>query len=302
MIPFALLLLIGAGPQASRVPGSSVSLEPPPGFTASSRFAGFERADLQASIMVTEIPGPFASVTGGMNAAGLATRGMTLIASGRTQVDGKQALLLYVSQSAGGIEYVKWMLSAGDAKGTVMIVATFPKSAEAELGGALRASVLSARWTAAAAPDPFEGLPFRVAATASLKIAGRMNNLLLMTESGSMQPRGPGSAVFMIGSSVAPVQITDLAGFAEARARQTKQLRNLQISRHGSVTVAGSVAHELIAQGTDQASGRAVALYQVLLPEDGGYVLMQGLVATSRAAAMIPEFRTAAQSYQRVSR
>ena len=40
--------------QPIRVTGTSIVLAPPPGFVASERFPGFERADLQASIMVTE--------------------------------------------------------------------------------------------------------------------------------------------------------------------------------------------------------------------------------------------------------
>jgi hypothetical protein len=129
-----------------------------------------------------------------------------------------------------------------------------------------------------------------------------MNNMLLLTESGTMKPQGPNSAMFIVGSSVAPVRIDDLAAFAESRARQTKQLKAIRIAPHGSVTIDGTVAHELIAEGTDQPTGRAVTLYQVLLPEDGGYVLMQGLVASSRGAALIPEFRAVAQSFRRLSR
>jgi len=305
LLLIALLLALSHPPaafQASRVPGSSVTLEPPPGFTASSRFGGFERADVQASIMVTEVPGPFASVTGGLNARGLAARGMTLISSARREVDGKEGLLLQVSQASNGVEFLKWMLAAGDAKQTTMIVATFPKSAAEDLSEAMRTAVLSARWTQRSSPDPFEGLPFRITPTATLKIAGRMNNLLVLSETGSMQPQGPNAALFIVGSSVSPVQIDDLATYAETRAKQTKQMRDIRVSRQGSVTIAGTAAHELVAEGTDASTGRAVTLYQVLLPEAGGYVLMQGLVASRRATAMIPEFRRAAQSFSRVAR
>jgi hypothetical protein len=305
LLLIAVLLALPHSPaafQPTRVPGSSVTLEPPAGFTASSRFAGFERADAQASIMVTEVPGPFAGVTGGMNARGLATRGMTLISSTRREVDGKQGLLLQVSQAANGVEFLKWMLAVGDAKQTTMIVATFPRAAEADLSDSMRQAVLSIRWAQRSSPDPFEGLPFRITPSTSLKIAGRMNNLLVLSESGSMQPQGPNAALFIVGSSVSPVRIDDLATYAETRAKQTKQMNDIRVSRQASVTIAGTVAHELIAEGTDTSTGRAVTLYQVLLPEGGGYVLMQGLVASPRATAMIPEFRRAAQSFSRVAR
>jgi len=36
-----------------------------------------------------------------------------------------------------------------------------------------------------------------------------------------------------------------------------------------------------------------------VLPDPQGYVLMQGMVASTRGALMVPEFRRAAQTFQR---
>ena len=297
------VLLDGGGSvsQSTRVAGSSVSLTPPTGFSTSARFAGFERADLQASIMVTELPAPFAGITRGMTASGLASRGMTLLASKRMTVDGREALLVHASQQANGADVLKWLLISGDAKASVMIVATFPRSAEAELSDAVRASLLTARWNSAttAAPDPFEGLAFRVTPTRTLKIAGRVNNLLTLTESGSMTQQSVSAAMLFVGTSLAPVKLDDLAGYAEARALKTAQLKGLRISQRASITIDGASGHELVAEGSDVKTGRAVTLYQVMAPEGDGYVLIQGLVASSRAAVMVPEFRQVAQSYRR---
>jgi len=300
----AILLQVSpAVAQAIRVTGTSVALAPPEGFVASSRFPGFERADLQSSVMVTEIPGPVADVSRGMTAAGLATRGMTLISSTRQLVDGRQALLLKVSQPAGGMTVHKWMVVSGTASTTVMIVGTFPKEYESQIGDAIKDSLLTARWAASAAPpDPFEGLPFRVSPTKSLKVAGRMSNMLMLTESGQMSAQGPTAAVFVVGTSLAPVDLTDLKAFATTRASQTKQLKGLRLSEQGPTTIRNEAAYELVAEGTDISTGRLVTLYQVVLPDPQGYVLMQGMVASTRAATMVPEFRSAAQTFRRSAR
>lgn len=289
--------------QAVRVTGTSVALAPPPGFSPSSRFPGFEREDLQAAVMVTEIPGPVTELARGMTAPGLATRGMSLISSTKQLVDGRQALLLKVSQQAAGSTFVKWMIVSGDAKASVMIVGMFPSSYEAQIGDAMKASLLSARWSASdGPPDPLEGLPFRVSPTAVLKIAGRMSNLLMLTESGEIGPTGPSAAVFIVGSSVAAVDLVDLRGFAALRARQTQQLKDLRIRQEGPATIDGVAGYELVAEGTDSATGRSVTLYQVVVPDGLGYVLMQGLVASARAATMVPEFRRVAQTFSRTAR
>jgi hypothetical protein len=294
-----LVQMASLSAQAVRVAGTSVTLVPPPGFMASTRFPGFERAELQASIIVTEVPGPMADLTRGMTRAGLATRGMTLITSTRLQLDGSPALLLHVSQPAAGSLFLKWMIVIGDAKTSTMVVATFPKTAEGELSTPLKESLLTVKSNVAGAPDHFEGLPFRVSATPTLKIAGRVSNLLLLNESGRMTPQGPDSALLAIGSSVAPVKIDDIRAFSEQRAAQTRQLKGIRITSGSPITIDGHAAYELVGEGTDTATGRLVTLYQVVMPDSGGYVLMQGMVAASRSTAMIPEFRRAASTFRK---
>ena len=301
-----VVLLLQVSPvvgQTIRVTGTSVAMAPPAGFVPSGRFPGFERADLQSTIMVTEVPGPVADVSRGLTATGLASRGMTLISSTRQLVDGRQALLLKVSQPASGMTVHKWMIVSGDAKTSVMVVGTFPSEYEPQLGDAMKESLLTARWAAVAAPpDHFEGLSFHISPTTSLKIAGRMSNMLMFTESGRMGPQGPTTAVFVVGTSLAPVDLSDLKAFAITRASQTHQLKGLRVSVQGATTIGNETAYELVAEGTDVATGRLVTLYQVILPDPQGYVLMQGMVASTRAGTMVPEFQKAAQTFRRKSR
>ena len=305
LITLLAVILLQVSPvsaQAVRVAGTSVALAPPPGFQPSSRFPGFERPDLQSAVMVTEIPGPAADLSRGMTAANLATRGMTLLSSRKNVVDGREVLLLKVSQPAGGTTVHKWMIVTGDAKTSVMIVGTFPREHESAIGDAMRESLLTARWSAAATPPThFEGLPFRVSATPTLKVAGRVSNMLMLTESGQMGPQGPDAALFIVGASLAQVDVSDLKAFAKVRASQTKQLQGLRVSAEEATTVGNEAAYEIVAEGTDIATGRIVTLYQVVLPDPQGYVLMQGMVASTRAAAMVPEFRRVAQTFRRTA-
>lgn len=307
MLILLVLILLALGPQparaqAVRVAGTSVTMEAPSGFVAATRYPGFERADLQCSIMVTEVPGPFAELARGMTAANLATRGMTLVSTAKPIVGGRQVLLLKASQPAAGTTVLKWMLVAGDAKSSVMIVGTFPAAHEAEIGDAVRASLLSARWSVASAPDPFEGLPFTIAGTPALKVAGRMSNLLLLTESGEMTPKDPDAALFAVGSSVAAVDPGDLKAFSHQRVRQTKQITAVRVVQEGPTTIDGASGYEIVADAKDVSNGRSVSVYQVVLPVGDGYVLMQGLVAPARATVMVPEFRRVAQTFRRTTR
>ena len=70
--------LVSAGQataQSVRIPGTSVSLTPPPGFQMATRFSGFERLDAGASIVVTEMAAPFEEVAAGMRGQAAAEKG-----------------------------------------------------------------------------------------------------------------------------------------------------------------------------------------------------------------------------------
>jgi hypothetical protein len=282
-----------------RIPGTRTSLQPPEGFSLADRFPGFQRADVQSSIMVSEIPAPATEMMKGMTREGLAKQGMTLVSSQAERIGGREALLLQVAQSAAGTAFLKWMLVTGDQQTTLMIVGTFPKAVEERIGSAIRGSVLSVSWPSGASIDQFEGLPFRVTPSPKLKVAGRMANMLLLTESGRMGPLGPTEALYVVGSSVSEGRIADLRAFSEARAKQTAEVKDIRNFDGHTLKVGELAAYELLADAKDMKTGTPIRLYQVVALDGSGYIMMQGLVGAARAAALLPEFRRVTASFRK---
>jgi hypothetical protein len=283
---------------AVRVPGTRVTLDPPPGFTPSDRFPGFQRADKAASIIVTELPGPAVEMQRGMTRDVLSTRGMTLIQSQTVTVGGQDALLIHVSQSAAGTEFLKWMLVAGDGKQTVMVVGTFPKAATG-LSLPIKKAVLSISWGGVVKAPPFEGLRFRVDPTPTLKLAGRVGNALVLSESGTMGPSDSDQAILVIGSSLSEASIGNVEKFARERASSSTQVGPLRnVVGHG-ITTDGLPGYELVAEANDVKTGRAVRMYQLVLVEGGTYYLAQGFVAASRPPEIMDQYRQVTRSFRR---
>jgi hypothetical protein len=282
-----------------RVPGTTVTLVPPAGFTPADRFPGFQRVDMSASIVVSELPGPAETMQKGMTRETLASRGMTLIRSETVKASGKDALLIHVSQSVDGKEYLKWMLIAGDEKKLVMIVGTFPKEAS-ELSLSIKRAILSASWSSLTKTPTNEGLTFRIFPTATLKRAGRVANMLVFNESGKMGPGDATQAVLVVGSSISDASIENVEKFARERATKTSQVGPLRNIEGRELTTDGLPGYELVAEATDRKTGREVRMYQLILADQTTYYIAQGFVAASRGPAIVDQFRKVTGSFRRL--
>jgi len=287
--------------QTVRIPGTSVTLAPPEGFSIAHQYPGLERRDLQASIMVTELPVAAADMIRSMTKPALSSRGMVLISARDAVIKGNPSRLLHVRQKSATAEVLKWMLIAGDAKTTVMVVGTFPTNASPEVGDAIQRSLLTASWGSAASPDPFEGLSFKVTPTDQLKLAQRVSNMLMFTESGTTGSPGSTEALYIAGHSLGKGQIGDVRAFSESRAKQTTLMTGFTNFTGRPIQVAGLDAFELEGDGTDARSGQAMRLYQVTIPDETGYFILQGLCRADRVKNIFPEFRALTSSFRIVA-
>ncbi len=279
-----------------RISGTQVSLTPPPGFSASTRFSGFESVETQASIMVTELPGPFDEVKKMLVPEQLAKQRMTLLSRSDEQINQGHAILAHIVQRYAGDDFLKWMLIAGNESKTRLIVATFPKESEATLKDALRQSVLTAAWVNDSI-DPFDGLNYRIKAAGTLKLAGRLSNLLMFTESGLQRIAGPEEGLFVFGASIADRDLSNLKKFAEDRTMLTARMKDIEIKSSMPTSIAGLKAHEIVASAKDDATAKPMLLYQTLIADDKTYYIAQGMVTAERGNAMLPHFRATANSF-----
>lgn len=285
--------------QAVRVPGTKVSLAPPAGFLAARQYPGFEQESGPASIMVTELPGPAGDMLRAMTGEALATRGLILVTAHDRTISGHPARLLHIRQQTVNGDALKWMLITGDGATTIMIVGTYPAAGSAATGSAIQQSLLTTAWGTSTPVNAFEGLPFHVTPTARLKLAHRVSNMLTFTESGTMGSPGSTEALYLVGHSIGYGDLGDLRTFSETRARQTTLTTGVGNFAGRIVQVDGRDAYELEADAVDSRSGLPLRLYQVIIPDETGYFIAQGLSGADRARVMVPEFRAVTASFRR---
>lgn len=283
------------------VPGTTVSLEPPQGFVAAEEFPGFQQEDLCAAIQVRELSWPADAAQETMTEEKLASRGMTLLSTQKVEVGGIDSLLLQVSQTADGMEFLKWMLVTGDARQTVIVIGTFPKAEEAATSEPVLKAMLSTTRDAGVKPNPWAGLPFRIAPSARLKLATRINDSLVFTQDGTFGPgSAPGDVVYLVGEADANEASTDVEALSRSllpQAAKIKDLRNLE-GRH--LTVGGLGAYEMIADATYVESDETVRVCQTIALDGQGCFVFVGIVGSAHADTYLPEFRSMTASFQRV--
>ena len=297
------LLSLSAAAQALSdpvpVPGTGVSLMPPPGFVAATQFPGFGQEESGASIMVTEIPGPYAEVTAGFSKGGLVSQGMTLVSKQEITLEGRKALLLHLKQTAEGMAYLKWLAALGDEKQTVLVTATFPEELKERLSEPLRRSVLSVRLTPAAALDPLAGLNYTVTGHPALKLAKRFSNALIFTADGKLPGEPTGDPLLVVAPSLSRAEIADRKRFAERRLGEIDSVTEIALKSSEAITIDGLPGYETIAEARDKDLKHPVTVYQVALFDGDSYYLIQGFTKVADQQQNLEVFRAVARTFRR---
>ena len=288
-----------AAAQPQQVAGMRVTLQPPAGFIPAVRFAGFQREEARASIMVAEVQAAFSLMESRLTPQAFAGQGMVLRASEPFAVDSLRGRLISATQRApDGVTYDKWVLMFGDDSVTAIVTATYPQDSAGSFSEPMKQAVLSARWSQAPA-DPLEGIGFRVTTGPRLRIATRLGNSVAINETGTLPNAEPGAPLLVIGRSVAEVDLSDLEAFARGRMTQMPGISDHSNVSGGPLTIDGGSAYQLSADAVQIDDSTPLKLYQVVLAEGSHYILTQGFVAADRAADFIPEFESIARSLRR---
>lgn len=289
-----------AQPKLVKVPGTKVSLVPPASLKPSGQFPGFGDEETGSSILITEMPAPYSQVTGAFTKESLAMKDLDLLSKKTISLNGRPALLLHLRQVTQSVPFLKWMVITGGENETVLVTATFPERMKSQLSSVMERSALSARWNAEAETDPLAGLSFSFNDDPSLKFARRVSNLVLLTKDGTLPGKPATDPLFIIGSSLSQVLISDVKKFAEARLMQIEQVSGLLINKQSDLTIAGLQGSVIIAQAQWKDLPEApVTVYQVLLVDGKSYFIMQGFAPREEQEKYLVVFNRIAQSFRK---
>ncbi len=276
-----------------------MALVPPPGFVPAERFPGFARRETNSSILISEMPVPYAEIIKGFTEAGLSSRGMKLVEKNKVSICGKAGMLFNLIQTAAGSQWEKWVLVFGDQNETVMLTAVFPQKFRTELSDVMRTSLLSTRCVSGADRNPLEGLTFSLSSTPKMTFAKRFGNSIIMTRDGGFPAKNRTDPFLFAGPSLSQgFVIEDKKALAIKRAQEIGSFKEIEIEDIHHITIDGLDGYEITAKGTSRLHGETTYAYQVVLFGETDYFIITGYVTSDKKAEYWPVFRKIAMTFK----
>jgi hypothetical protein len=300
--PLLLAVLLASAAHAVErvdIPGTDISLPLPEGFALAPDFPGIGNDEDLTSVLVTELPVPFAISKQRFDADALARGGVKLRRADSIEVDGHEGLLLHATQTAAGLEFRKWLVVFGDDTESILLAATTPLDQEAQHQGVLVETLRGAQWRRAS--DAAKLLPFRIGEVEPFEVVSSASNAVVLADPHFHPPDTvPGHVT--VGVSAATVQIGSLAGFSRHRLEETPSIKDVEITSESEAELDGMPAHRIEATAIDLEKDRLVQVLQLLATDGTHYFLVQGIADASRAAIFEPRFDRIGALFTRVEK
>lgn len=255
------------------ITGTKCSLVPPIGFEVAKNFSGFQEVTSGASIMITEMPGPYLTIANGFTAEALASRGMKLLNKQTIFFQSDSATYIELSQPANGTVYFKQMLIFGDASNTVLVNGIYPESSKT-IAANIKESILSTVYDANKKEDPLEAASFSIDTKGTaFKAVKYASGSLIFSIDGKIPTSKP---TFIVGNSIAKVATTDRKKYTEERLKKLPRGEFIDIKQMNEIRIQQMDGYEIVAEGMNK-EGFPTLLYLVMVFNNtGDYYIMLG--------------------------
>ena len=286
-------------PGAEWVPGTHVSMVPPPGFEPTSDRAGYRDPTSDAVITVQEVPGgPFDVSDAAFEQSGLVVRDRE-----RSTVDGQSRLVVQGIQTLeDGTSADAILVSLGTPTMSSIVFATVPPDHDDVLAAVL-ASLQTTRMDPSRQIEPGLAIAFDITPAPPLRLAGMLGQGATYNPLG--RPDHPPSAdVPTLQAYVVPEPVpADLAAYLHGQLDQNgQQLLSPTVQLEAGVEVDGVDAFWVVADAIDalQAADRHVFAYQLLVPHPDGdrFAYLVGIATRAAQDELLPAFRDTALSFR----
>ena len=262
-------------PQHQEIYGSKINMVLPKGFTVAKNFMGFQQEATNSSIMVADVPGSYAKVSGGLTKENLLKQGIRVESIENITVNGLPGLFITGEQMAHETVFRKYSLAFGTKKETLLISGIVPKG-DKELEQLVKDALFTTVYDPEKVLTPLDAVDFEISTTGTdFVFAKSMSNMLIYNRDGKMPSETVDKASMIIAKAFSKIEILDKKEFATNRIKMLP----VQITKINSVVpieINGLEGYEITAEGVDRKTGKKEQAYQVMLFVDNSYYILFG--------------------------
>ena len=300
-IAFLTAVLAGLPAQAAEPlypTGSLVGFVPPPGFTTSKRFPGFENSDNGASIVLLSLPPQaYADIEKSMTAEAFKAQGITEEKRENLTLPGGKGVLVIGSEQENGQKFRKWMFLGSVPAAIAIAAVRIPNSAlKAYPDDVIKASLLT---MTARASVPIEEqlslIPFQLREMSGLRPVRVMGGAgIFLTDGPKDAPGVSEQPVFVVTiGQGGPEQTEERANFARNMFTGLADFKDIRIVSGDMLRLGGGSmpTHELQAEAKDAKTDTPMKIVQWVRFGPGAFVRMIGIARADSWSKDFPRFR-----------
>ncbi len=300
-IAFLTAVLAGLPAQAAEPlypTGSLVGFVPPPGFTASKRFPGFENSDNGGSIVLLSLPPQaYADIEKSMTVEAFKAQGITEEKRENLTLPGGKGVLVIGSEQENGQKFRKWMFLGSVPAAIAIAAVRIPDTAlKAYPDDIIKTSLL----TMTARPSvPIEEqlslIPFQLREMSGLRPVRVMGGAgIFLTDGPKDTPGVSEQPVFVVSiGQGGPEQTEERANFARNMFTGLADFKDIRIVSGDMLRLGGGSmpTHELQAEAKDAKTDTPMKIVQWVRFGPGAFVRMIGIARADTWSKDFPRFR-----------
>jgi hypothetical protein len=295
-----LALMLIAIPALAQEPvfprNSRIGIVPPPGFTVSTKFIGFESPQANAALLVTELPSNmFADMERGFTDEVMKQRGMTVATREEITLKDGRGIFIAGPKTAGDQKTYESVLIASVGGITAVLSMQVLEASRATVTDRV---VRDAFKTVAVRQIPdaekLAVLPYKIGSLGGFRILrSAPNGAAILTLGPKDEPSGVEQPYVMIGlGGGEPPKAEERDRFARAVLANTPGIKDIKILRAEPLRIGQAQGYEIVAEARDTATNSDVTTVMWLRFGQAGHLQIFGIARRNAWSDVFPRLRT----------
>lgn len=262
-------------PEHQEIRGSKISMVAPKDFDVATTFLGFQQKETNSSVMVMDIPGPYAKVSGSLSKENLLKQGVIVERIENITLNGLTGMLVTAEQIAYEVVFRKYSLAFGTENETILISGIAPKG-NSIVEQAVKNALLTTVYEADKILTPLDAVDFKISTEGTdFVFAKSMSNMLIYNRDGKVPSEAADKSALVVAKAFSKITIDDKKQFAINRIK-VLPVQITKIMETNPITINGLQGYEILAEGVDRKTGIPEQCYQVMLFVDQSYYILFG--------------------------